>query len=362
MYTPDRYLSVGWLNSDYCIICVCLLWFSRFIYILFNDRQDIFLNNWTQTPQWLTEEVEENVLLNDTLNTFMVMRLRTIYLIREETCCCQFVARKDILFNILNTFYLWLYGVMWLVEEGNVLFNNALSTFYLVIWRWVHVKGSFRLRGIPLPPLHELLFMNHLVSTPKSNPIDDHSNISSKTLQKQNFKPLGHYTCMKCTSHLRPRKHTVTYHFSDSVSLQWQPSDSHKMSVAIFTPTLYINKWQMSLCNNSSDNKSYWIHRVDVKVSAQVTTVTHMHQSQPSSHSLRINFTVHLKLWPSNRLIWCNATFMHPLVNSCGAVVAMRRFSELISTYTISVGHLFYWALFTSVCVRARVYKQFLNS
>ena len=38
----------------------------------------------------------------------------------------------------------------------------------------------------------------------KSNPIDDHSNISSKFLQKQNFKPLGHYTCMQCgTSHLQ---------------------------------------------------------------------------------------------------------------------------------------------------------------
>ena len=38
----------------------------------------------------------------------------------------------------------------------------------------------------------------------KSNPIDDHSNISSKRLQKQNFKPLGHYTYMQCgTSHLQ---------------------------------------------------------------------------------------------------------------------------------------------------------------
>ena len=80
------------------------------------------------------------------------------------------------------------------------------------------------------------------------------------------------------------------------------------MSVAIFSPTPYINKWQMSLCNNSSDNKSYWIHRVDVKVSAQVTTVTYMHQSQPSLHSLRNNLTVHLELWPCNHLIWCNAT------------------------------------------------------
>ena len=81
------------------------------------------------------------------------------------------------------------------------------------------------------------------------------------------------------------------------------------MSVAIFSPTPYINKWQMSLCNNSSDNKSYWIHRVDVKVSAQVTTVTYMHQSQPSLHSLRKHLTVHLELWPGSHLIWCNATF-----------------------------------------------------
>ena len=80
------------------------------------------------------------------------------------------------------------------------------------------------------------------------------------------------------------------------------------MLVAIFTPTPYINKWQMSLCNNPSDNKSYWIHRVDVKVSAQVTTVTYMHQSQPSLHLLCINLTMHLELWPGNHLIWCNAT------------------------------------------------------
>ena len=81
------------------------------------------------------------------------------------------------------------------------------------------------------------------------------------------------------------------------------------MSVAIFSLTPYINKWQMSLCNNSSDNKSYWIHRVDVKVSVQVTTVTYMHQSQPSLHSLRKHLMVHLELWPGNHLIWCNATY-----------------------------------------------------
>ena len=80
------------------------------------------------------------------------------------------------------------------------------------------------------------------------------------------------------------------------------------MSLAIFSPTPYINKWQMSLCNNSSDNKSYWIHRVDVKVSAQVTTVTYMHQSQPSLHSLRKHLTVAPRTltWKSLDLVQCH--------------------------------------------------------
>ena len=47
----------------------------------------------------------------------------------------------------------------------------------------------------------------------KSNPIDDHGNISSKKLQKQNFKPLGHYTCMQCgTSHLQTVQENILSH------------------------------------------------------------------------------------------------------------------------------------------------------
>ena len=47
----------------------------------------------------------------------------------------------------------------------------------------------------------------------KSNPIDDHCNISSKKLQKQNFKPLGHYTCMQCgTSHLQKVQENILSH------------------------------------------------------------------------------------------------------------------------------------------------------
>ena len=47
----------------------------------------------------------------------------------------------------------------------------------------------------------------------KSNPIDDHSNISSKTLQKQNCKPLGHYTCMQCgTFYLQTVQENILSH------------------------------------------------------------------------------------------------------------------------------------------------------
>ena len=51
----------------------------------------------------------------------------------------------------------------------------------------------------------------------KSNPIDDHSNISSKKLQKQNFKrfgPLYLHAVWYLPFTNSPRKHTVTYHFS----------------------------------------------------------------------------------------------------------------------------------------------------
>ena len=123
----------------------------------------------------------------------------------------------------------------------------------------------------------------------KSNPIDDHSNISSKKLQKQNFKPLGHYTCMQCgTSHLQTIQENILSHIILAIYRKFTVATvrfTQSVSCNIYTHPRYINKWQMSLCNNSSDNKSYWIHMVDVKVSAQVTTVTYMHQSQPSLHS-----------------------------------------------------------------------------
>ena len=47
---------------------------------------------------------------------------------------------ENVLFNdALNTFYLWLYGVRHMVKEGNVLFNDALNTFYLRLYGIRHM-------------------------------------------------------------------------------------------------------------------------------------------------------------------------------------------------------------------------------
>ena len=57
--------------------------------------------------------------------------------------------------NALNTSHIWLYGR----KEGNVLFNDALNTFYLQLYGVGHMlkDHSDSERGNPLPP-HGLLF------------------------------------------------------------------------------------------------------------------------------------------------------------------------------------------------------------
>ena len=77
---------------------------------------------------------------------------------------------RDVLFNdALNTFYLRLYGVRHIVKdhsdsekgerERNVLFNDALNTFYLRLYGVRHMvkDHSDSEKGNPLPP-HGLLF------------------------------------------------------------------------------------------------------------------------------------------------------------------------------------------------------------
>ena len=88
----------------------------------------------------------------------------TTQIVREE-------ERKEglVLFNdMLNTFYLWLYGIRHMVKdhsdsergrkEGHVLFNDTLNTFYLWLYgvRYMVKDHSDSERGNLLP--HGLLY------------------------------------------------------------------------------------------------------------------------------------------------------------------------------------------------------------
>ena len=82
-------------------------------------------------------------------------------------------GERNVLFNdALNTFYLWLHGVRHMVKdhsdsekgerERNVLFNNALNTFYLRLYGVRHMvkDHSDSEKGNPLPPHRLLLSIN----------------------------------------------------------------------------------------------------------------------------------------------------------------------------------------------------------
>ena len=116
-----------------------------------------FIHGYRSSDIWSEEGRKEgNVLFNDALNTFYLRLYGIGHMVR---------GRKEghVLFNdALNTFYLRLYGIGHMVrgrKEGNVLFNNALNTFYLRLYGVGHtVKDhSDGERGNPLPP-HGLLF------------------------------------------------------------------------------------------------------------------------------------------------------------------------------------------------------------
>ena len=66
---------------------------------------------------------------------------------------------RNVLFNdAINTFYLRLYGRIG--KEGNVLFNDSMKTFYLRLYGSTHMvkDQSDSKTGNPLPP-HGLLFL-----------------------------------------------------------------------------------------------------------------------------------------------------------------------------------------------------------
>ena len=78
---------------------------------------------------------EGNVLFNNVLNTFYLRLYGVGHMVKEG----------NVLFNDApNTFYLRLYGVGHMVKEGNVLFNDALNTFYLWLYGIGHIVKEGR--------------------------------------------------------------------------------------------------------------------------------------------------------------------------------------------------------------------------
>ena len=112
------------------------------------------------------------------------------------------------------------YGSQWSVTSHRALWLSVVSdqppcTMALSnCWSWaafgVYRSASVSYQYTFTAPSKSQNTKSHYT---KSNPIDDHSNISSKKLQKQNFKPLGHYTCMQCgTSHLQTVQENILSH------------------------------------------------------------------------------------------------------------------------------------------------------
>ena len=82
----------------------------------------------------------------------------------------------------------------------------------------------------------------------KSNPIDDHCNISSKRLQ--NFKLLGHYSCMQCrTSHLQRVHENILSHIISGFTLN---------KITLTTIVTYLQNG----CRSRISNHSLYLHAV----------------------------------------------------------------------------------------------------
>ena len=84
--------------------------------------------------------IARNVLFNNALNTFYLQLYGVGHMVNHKPR----VARNVLFNNALNTFYLRLYGIGHMVNHKprvarNVLFNNALNTFYLRLYGVGHM-------------------------------------------------------------------------------------------------------------------------------------------------------------------------------------------------------------------------------
>ena len=100
---------------------------------------------------------EENVLFNDTLNTFH-LQLRGIgHMVKDHSD----KERGNLLLSLHQLHKEYLYTFIFVRKEENVLFNDALNKFHSQLYGVGHMVKDLtdKERGSLLPPLHQLLFL-----------------------------------------------------------------------------------------------------------------------------------------------------------------------------------------------------------
>ena len=101
---------------------------------------------------------EGNVLFNDALNTFYLRLYGVGHMVKDHSESERGRKEGNVLFNdALNTFYLRLYGVGHMVKDHSESEKGRKERFYLTTLS-THIIYGYNERGNPVPP-HRLLFL-----------------------------------------------------------------------------------------------------------------------------------------------------------------------------------------------------------
>ena len=115
--------------------------------------------NETKSASEYNYRKEGNVLFNDALNTFYDYMVSDIMDIFSPLFFSPLICPVLYMFFSLSIIFLQHHRFMSFYSTGNVLFNDALNTFYLRLYGIRHmVKDHYDSeKGNPLPP-HRLFF------------------------------------------------------------------------------------------------------------------------------------------------------------------------------------------------------------
>ena len=137
-----------------------------------------------------------------------------------------------------------MYWVIFTTVSNNYNYNNTSETVILILDCHMQVlRYAVTWNQLVYYDSGSFLACYSRCHYTKSNPIDDHNNISSKKLQKQNYKPLGHYTCMQCgTSHLQTVQENIQSHIILATYRKFTVATvrfTQNVSCNIYTHTIY---------------------------------------------------------------------------------------------------------------------------